>query len=70
MQGTIKFYDKDKGYSFIEPDHPNQKDVYFTSHSIKGQSLQAGDRVSFELTENNNGYVAVGIRKVAARHKC
>lgn len=69
MKGTIKFYDSVKGYGFVEPEHPNQKDVYLPAEQVIGITLKSGDKVSFELEENERGYIAVDIKKVKnAKH--
>ena len=64
MQGTIKFYDSAKGYGFVEPDHPNQKDVYLPAEQVGTIKLQTGDKVTFELKETERGYIAADIRRV------
>jgi len=52
--GTVKWYDKGKGYGFIE--RPTGEDVFVHATGLDGaQSLEENDRVEFEVGEGKGG---------------
>ena len=62
MQGTIKHYDKEKGFGFIQVE--NHKDVFFHySHLIMEgfKTIEANVEVEFELVETSRGKQAHNI---------
>jgi len=61
MQGTIKFYNKEKGYGFIYTNE-HDKDIYFRISQWKNPSVPNGnDDVSFETKESPKGLEAINI---------
>ena len=67
IQGKVKNFKDDKGFGFIavEDGEGNTKDYFFHISGVdKGRtikSLRAGDRVSFEISENNKGECATHV---------
>ena len=62
MYGTVKFYNKDKGYGFIYTDS-QEKDFFFGIGDWKNQSVpNAGDDVEFETAQAKKGEKAVNIK--------
>ena len=65
--GTVKWFNKKKGYGFIEPETENEKDVFVHISAVKtaGMSdLNDGDKLSYELETADNGKVsAVNLQK-------
>ncbi len=58
--GTVKWFNKTKGYGFIEP-ADGGKDVFVHISSVERAGLQGlddGQKVSYELEEGRNGKVA------------
>jgi len=55
--GTVKFYNKDKGFGFITPDYG--KDI-FVHHSglLEARWLNEGDRVEYKLVQGKKGLQA------------
>ena len=50
--GTVKWFNSEKGYGFIQPDD-GQKDVFVHISAVERaglRSLQEGQKVSYELT--------------------
>jgi len=55
--GTVKWFNADKGYGFIQPDG-DESDVFVHYSAIDGngfKTLPEGARVEFEMVEGNNG---------------
>jgi CspA family cold shock protein len=64
-KGTIKWYNKDKGFGFIMPDEGG-RDIYFSSQSIQtpNEHLTDGQRVEYELTVGRKGPEAIKIKAI------
>ena len=52
MEGTVKWFNGEKGYGFIEGDNG---DFFVHSSQLNGQVLNEGDRVTFEPVEGDRG---------------
>lgn len=62
MDGTIKWYNAQKGFGFIEVD--GQKDVFIHSSQVpEGAYLNEGDKVTFDVEEGEKGPQAVNLKK-------
>ena len=59
-QGTVKWFNTQKGYGFITPDEAgNDVFVHITAVQNSGLTgLNEGQRVSYELAEQRNGRFA------------
>jgi cold shock protein len=61
--GTVKFYNDQKGYGFIQPDD-GSKDVFVHATALERagmRSLTEGQKVSFDTQEDRrSGKIAVG----------
>jgi len=65
MQGTVKWFNNEKGYGFIE--HEGGTDVFVHYSAISGdgfKSLNEGDPVEFEVVEGNRGPQAANVVKL------
>ena len=63
-QGTVKWFNNDKGYGFIAPDGETV-DVFVHFSEIIGsgyRSLEDGQRVEFEVTQGQKGPQASQVR--------
>jgi cold shock protein len=49
--GTVKFFNQDKGFGFITPDNGGQ-DVFVHISAVQGGALRDGQAVSFELGQD------------------
>ncbi len=58
--GTVKFFNESKGYGFIT-DSETGKDIFVHATGIKVESLNEGDKVSYEEEEGRKGKVAAQV---------
>ncbi|MCM2270529.1 MAG: cold-shock protein [Thermoanaerobaculia bacterium] len=58
-QGTVKWFNNEKGFGFISRESGPDVFVHYTAILADGyRSLNEGDRVSFEVTEGQKGLQA------------
>ncbi len=63
-QGTVKWFNSEKGYGFISPDD-GSKDVFAHFSEIAGngyRSLEENQKVEYEVTQGQKGLQAANIR--------
>lgn len=55
--GTVKFFNEDKGYGFIQPDgNGNDAFVHISAVQVAGmQTLDRDQRLSYELEQDKRG---------------
>jgi CspA family cold shock protein len=51
VNGTVKFFNQDKGFGFITPDNGGQ-DVFVHISAVQGGSLRDGQAVSYEVGQD------------------
>ena len=55
-EGTVKWFNADKGYGFISREDGDDLFVHFYEIKMDGfKTLDEGDKVSFEVTTGQNG---------------
>ena len=62
-KGTVKWFNAQKGYGFITNESTGE-DVFVHFSGIAGEgykSLEAGQNVTFDITEGNRGLQAVNV---------
>lgn len=55
--GTVKFFNESKGFGFITDDE-NGKDIFVHASGVQNNTLNEGDKVSYEEEEGRNGKMA------------
>jgi CspA family cold shock protein len=64
-QGTVKWFNADKGYGFIAVDGGKDVFVHYSAIMAEGyRSLEQGQRVEFEITQGQKGPQAEAVRTV------
>jgi len=60
--GTVKFFNEEKGFGFITPDDGG-KDVFVHKNGLTN-SIYEGDKVSYDVEEGKKGLNAVNVKVV------
>tara|TARA_Y100000310_G_scaffold221415_1_gene222983 strand:- start:727 stop:918 length:192 start_codon:yes stop_codon:yes gene_type:complete len=63
MNGTVKFFNEQKGFGFITGDDGNEVFVHQSSLE-EGVSLRENDQVTFDVEEGDRGPKAVNVKRV------
>ncbi|MCB0100004.1 MAG: cold-shock protein [Caldilineaceae bacterium] len=66
IQGTVKWFNNEKGFGFIAPDNGG-KDVFVHHSAIVAtgyRSLAEGDRVEFTVEQGAKGPAAADVRRL------
>ena len=64
-QGTVKWFNQDKGYGFITPDNGGE-DLFVHFSAIQGsgfRSLEEGEKVNYEVGQGQKGPQAQNVSK-------
>ncbi|ARI77306.1 cold-shock protein CspD [Halobacillus mangrovi] len=64
QNGTVKWFNAEKGYGFIQVEGGNDVFVHFSAIQEEGfKSLEEGQEVSFEIVEGDRGPQAANVVK-------
>ena len=61
--GTVKFFNDGKGFGFITPDDGG-KDVFVHVNGLNGNTINEGDKVSFDTEQGKKGLNAVNVEVI------
>jgi CspA family cold shock protein len=69
-EGVVKWFNEKKGYGFIEREEGPDVFVHYSGISGSGfRNLNEGDRVSFDIDEDERGPAAVNVSVVWGKIK-
>jgi CspA family cold shock protein len=61
-QGTVKWFNAEKGFGFVEVEGGNDVFVHFSAIQSEGfKTLEEGQRVEFEIVEGDRGPQAANV---------
>jgi len=64
-EGTVKWFNEQKGFGFIESDEGGDVFVHFSAINMSGfKVLYEGDQVSFEVVDGTKGPAAQNVEKL------
>ncbi len=64
LQGTVKWFNAEKGFGFIEVEGQDDVFVHFSAIQEEGfKTLEEGQAVSFEVVEGDRGPQAANVQK-------
>ncbi len=61
-QGTVKFFNSEKGFGFIKHDDSNKETFVHVSGLVN--DIKEGDKVEFDLQEGKKGMNAVNVKLI------
>ncbi|MCL6627447.1 MAG: cold shock domain-containing protein [Alicyclobacillus herbarius] len=65
MQGTVKWFNAEKGYGFIQMEGGNDVFVHYTAILGEGfRTLEEGQAVEFDVVEGQRGPQAANVQKL------
>ena len=67
MKGTVKMFDKEKGFGFIRAEDGRDYFFHHTALVMEGfKTAEKGEAVEFEVAESDRGPRANNVKKIAA----
>lgn len=64
-QGTVKFFNAEKGFGFISQEDGDDMFVHYSNIDVAGyKSLDEGQKVEFEVGEGRKGPEALNVRPI------
>jgi len=61
-QGTVKFFNSEKGFGFIKHDDSNKETFVHVSGLVN--DIKEGDKVEFDMQEGKKGMNAVNVKLI------
>lgn len=63
MKGTVKWYDRVKGYGFLQTEEGKDIFVHRSGLEVPQSELETGQTVEFEIEQREKGPVAIKVKK-------
>ena len=63
MKGTVKWYDRVKGYGFLQTEDNTDIFVHRSGLEMSQSELETGQTVEFEVEQREKGPVAINVKK-------
>mgnify|MGYP001325824290 CR=1 FL=1 len=63
MKGTVKWYDRVKGYGFLQTEDGKDIFVHRSGLEVQQSELETGQTVEFEIEQREKGPVAIKVKK-------
>jgi CspA family cold shock protein len=65
LKGTVKWFNAEKGYGFIQVEQGNDVFVHYSAITGDGfKTLEEGQQVEFDITQGNRGPQAANVVKL------
>jgi cold shock protein len=65
LKGTVKWFNAEKGYGFIQVEQGNDVFVHYSAITGEGfKTLEEGQQVEFDITQGNRGPQAANVVKL------
>lgn len=65
MKGTVKMFNKEKGYGFIHAEDNRDYFFHYSEIDMEGyKTAEKGENVEFEVANSERGYRAKSIKKI------
>jgi len=65
VNGTVKWFNKQKGYGFVEQDEGGDVFVHFSAILGEGfKNLEEGERIEFEVVQGDKGPQAKDVVRI------
>lgn len=61
--GTVKFFNDEKGFGFIQPDNGGS-DLFVHVSAVASGTLNDGDKVEYEIGQGKKGPCATNVKKI------
>jgi cold shock CspA family protein/predicted RNA-binding protein YlqC (UPF0109 family) len=65
-EGVVKWFSDRRGYGFITSDDGEEVFVHYKSIKEHDQSLMEGDRVTFDVIEDEKGFKAINVTRIGS----
>ncbi len=64
-QGTVKWFNRTKGYGFIEREDSEDVFVHYSAIIMEGfKTLDQGDKVEFKINKGEKGLQAANVNRI------
>ncbi len=65
LEGTVKWFNADKGYGFIQVEDGDDVFVHFSAIQSEGfKALNEAEKVEFEIIDSERGPQATNVKKI------